>query len=99
MIRYVEETVAEADDATAWIKPRGNYLGITVNGSGTFDVDLQTRFAGGSAIDMYDASGQMQYSDAPISTVVQVSGDPGQEYRLTCSAYTSGTPYMRLGWG
>jgi len=95
----VDITVAEAGDATAWMEVPNGIVSITVVGSGTFDVDLETRFEGGTAMAVSDASGAIQYSDASISTLKEFGGDPGQEIRLICSAYTSGTPYLRLGYG
>jgi hypothetical protein len=95
----VDITVAEADDATAWMDVPSGMVSITVVGTGTFDIDLETRFEGGSAMPVSDASGAIQYSDASISTLMEFGGDPGQEIRLKCSAYSSGTPYLRLGYG
>lgn len=95
----VDVTVAEAGDATAWMAVPNGIVSITVVGTGTFDVDLETRFSGGAAQKLHDASGAIQYSDASISTLMQFGGDPGQEIRLVASAYTSGTPYLRLGYG
>ncbi len=87
------------NDATTWMNLRAGVHDIICSSGLTGTVVLEYRIDSGSALQAYDKDSNAYSWTGPFNTTIEVGGLNAIEYRLRCSAYTSGSATALIGQG
>lgn len=95
---YITKDLDEADAATEWMYLDRGVCDVVLGAGLTGTVVLEYRINGGTARQMYDKDGTAYSWTGPFNATIDVGGTNVMEYRLRCSAFTSGSATALLGY-
>lgn len=86
------------NDATEWMHCPAGLVDISIGTGLTGTVVLEQRFNEGAALPVHDETGAPMEWTTPADVTLEVAGTDKREYRLRCSAYTSGSAQVLMGY-